>query len=79
MAVSGIPPAVYVQVIIRCITAKAGYGMGGFGSPCFYYPKNTACNAGNSKVILMRKKKTSNDGVARSFTDHLQIGSTEVS
>ena len=35
MAVSGIPPAVYVQVIIRCITAKAGYGMGSFGSPCF--------------------------------------------
>jgi len=35
MTLSGIPPAVYVQVIIRCITAKAGYGMGSFGSPCF--------------------------------------------
>ena len=36
MMVSGIPPAVYVQVIIRCITAKAGRH-GEFRLPMFLF------------------------------------------
>jgi len=39
MAGSGNPPAVIVQVIIGCITAKAGLWHRGLASPVFFIPR----------------------------------------